>query len=207
MNGQIVEKVYERSSFSHCYDIVFGSISQGGRPMAIDALQIAPGDTILEIGSGSALMAPHYPPYCRVSGVDISDTMLRKGRKRLTQLGIDNFALLQMDATRLAFSDGQFDKVMAAYFINVVCNPLPSIKEMKRVCRKGGNIVFINHFMSNKPVVAGFEKAINPLTRWLGFCTNVPYEGLIRDSGLILDAVIPVQPNGLFWKIVRCINP
>jgi phosphatidylethanolamine/phosphatidyl-N-methylethanolamine N-methyltransferase len=206
MNGQIVEKVYERSTFSHCYDIIFGSISQGGRPMAIDALQILPGDSILEIGTGSALMAPHYPSYCRVSGVDISDTMLRKGRKRLAQLGIDNFELLQMDATRLAFSDGQFDKVMAAYFINVVCNPLPAIEEMKRVCRKGGYIVFINHFMSNKPVIAGFEKAINPLTRWLGFSTNVPYEGLIRKSGLILDTVTPVQPAGM-WKIVRCINP
>jgi phosphatidylethanolamine/phosphatidyl-N-methylethanolamine N-methyltransferase len=206
MNEQIVEKVYERSTFSHCYDLVFGSISQGGRPMAIDALRIAPGDSILEIGTGSALMAPHYPPYCRVSGIDLSDTMLRKGRKRLDQMGISNFELLQMDATRLSFADGKFDKVMAAYFINVCCNPLPCIAEMKRVCRKGGAIVFINHFMSSNAVVSSFEKAISPFTRWLGFCTDVPYEGLIRDSNLILDEVISVPPAGL-WKIVRCINP
>lgn len=206
MNGQITEKIYSNNSYSRYYDLFFGSILQSGRQLAVEALEIAAGDHILEIGTGTALMAPHYPPYCRITGIDLSEKMLRKGRQRISRLALKNFDLSQMDATHVAFADREFDKVLAAYFLTVVRDPLAAIAEMKRVCRRGGYILFINHFMSSNPILAGFEKLVSPLSKRIGFHTDVSYEALIEESNLILDRVIPVPPTGI-WKAVRCFNP
>ena len=206
MNGQITEKIYSNNSYSRYYDLFFGSILQGGRHLAIEALELAPGDHLLEIGAGTALMAPQYPSNCRVTGIDLSEKMLRKGRSRIDKMALTNFDLLQMDGTNLAFGDSQFDKVLAAYFLTVVRDPVAAISEMKRVCKRGGCILFINHFMSKNPAVASLEKVVSPLSKCIGFHTDVCYEDLIRDSQLILDRVTPVAPTGI-WKAVRCFNP
>lgn len=206
MNGEITEKIYSNDSYSRYYDFFFGSILQGGRHLAIEALEATPNDHILEIGTGTALMAPHYPSGCRVTGVDLSEKMLRKARSRIDHLCLKHFELAQMDGTSLAFADQQFDKVLAAYFLTVVRDPLAAIAEMKRVCRKGSYIIFINHFLNRNPALAGLEKVVSPLSKLIGFHTNVSYEILIRESQLILDRVIPVPPTGI-WKAVRCFNP
>ena len=81
--------------------------------------------------------------------------------------------LVKMDATTLEFPDNSFDRVLAAYFISTVPDPVRVIQEMKRVCRPGGFLVFLNHFHSDNPVMRLFEKLLSPLFYRVGFKTDL----------------------------------
>jgi phosphatidylethanolamine/phosphatidyl-N-methylethanolamine N-methyltransferase len=68
-----------------------------------------------------------------------------------------------MDATHLQFPDDSFDRVLAAYFISTVPDPRAVIAEMKRVCRPGGYLVFLNHFRHDNLIVGAIEKVLSLL--------------------------------------------
>src|SRR5262245_35468003 len=129
-----------------CYDVIYGVGLEPGRARALERLAPAPGETILEVGVGTGLSAVRYPRTCRTVGVDLSASMLARAKVRLERRNARHIALCRMDAARLAFRDGQFDAVYAPYVINVVPDPTQVAREMLRVCRRGGRLVFLNHF-------------------------------------------------------------
>ena len=65
----------------------------------------------------------------------------------------------------LKFPDNSFDIVYAPYFISCVPDPLAVTREMRRVCKPGGRLVFLNHFLSDNAIASKLERAIAPLTR------------------------------------------
>src|SRR5262245_11525020 len=85
--------------FAPLYDAVFGLSLHHGRRLAINALACRPGDRILEVGVGSGLSLPLYPPDVRVTGIDISQEMLAKAAERVLRRRLSSVAaLLEMDA-------------------------------------------------------------------------------------------------------------
>ena len=58
----------------------------------------------------------------------------------------------------LKFADDTFDIVYAPYLISVVPDPVKVASEMRRVCRPGGRIIFLNHFRSENPVLSRAER-------------------------------------------------
>ena len=131
---------------------------------AVRDLMLRPGDEVLEVGIGTGLTATLYPPECRIMGIDLSEPMLREAARHVESRGRTNVRLWRMDATTLAFPDESFDVVYAAYVISVVPDPVAALKEMRRVCRVGGQIVLLNHFLSTHPVLSALERWISPLT-------------------------------------------
>lgn len=173
----ILAKVYDEG-----FDWALGP----GRRRAIEALAPAPGARVLEVGVGTGLSLPLYPPGVHVSGIDISEAMLDRARARLESLGRDDVDLRMMDATDLAYGDGTFDAVFAPYVISVVPNPRRVMDEISRVCRPGGTVVIVNHFGSRSPGLRRIEGMLNPLTQWLGFRLDVPVETVTATPGLTL---------------------
>ena len=90
--------------------------------------------------------------------LSVAKKRIRNGKKQLSEV-----FLHRMDGSRLAFKDEQFDGIVAAYVMSATPDPLGMLREMMRVCKKGGKIVFINHFKSENPFIAGIEKAISPV--------------------------------------------
>ena len=131
MDAESIQKVY--NNYAVFYDIVFGKISEPGRASAIKRLQLRPGDHVLEVGVGTGLSLPFYPPYCQVTGIDLSQEMLRRARKRIETKGFSNIVVERMDASRMAFADDSFDAVFAAYLITAVPDPWGVLSEIKRV--------------------------------------------------------------------------
>jgi phosphatidylethanolamine/phosphatidyl-N-methylethanolamine N-methyltransferase len=81
--------------------------------------------------------------------------MIALARERAERQRLSNISLCRMDAARLGFRDGHFDAVYAPYVVNVVSDPVRVANEMRRVCRPGGRLVFLNHFdgiVDNNPV-------------------------------------------------------
>lgn len=128
------------------YDVVCGAMLQPGRRRAMQLLNPAPGETVLEVGVGTGLGLDDYPPWTKVVAIDLSRPMMTRARNRVDRSGAPHVGFLQMDAAHLAFPDASFDAVYVPYTINVVPDPLAAGRELVRVCRSGGRIVLLNHF-------------------------------------------------------------
>ena len=130
---------------------------------------------------------------------------LRSTRSRVEQYSLRNVRLFQMDATRLKFPDNSFDIVYAPYFISCVPDPLAVTREMRRVCRKGGRLVFLNHFLSDGAVASKLERAIAPLTLHLGFKSDFDLPAFLAQTGLRASSIEKVNLPRI-WSLVICDN-
>jgi phosphatidylethanolamine/phosphatidyl-N-methylethanolamine N-methyltransferase len=113
--------------------------------------------------------------------------------------------LIQMDATQLKFPDKSFDIVYAPYFISCVPDPLAVTREMRRVCKPGGRLVFLNHFLSNNIVGSKLERAIAPLTLHLGFKSDFDLPAFLAQTGLRAASIEKVNVPRI-WSLVICDN-
>ncbi|MCE5230113.1 class I SAM-dependent methyltransferase [bacterium] len=202
MTVEYVEKVY--NFYSGVYDIVFGWVFQNGRVLAPELLQLSAGTELLEVGIGTGLCLPLMPRNINITGIDLSEGMLENARKRAAKLGLTNVKLHKMDATKMDLPDNSFDRVLAAYFISTVPDPVAVVEEMKRVCRPGGRLVFLNHFLSDNKAVAAVEKVISPLCYRVGFYTDLNLYKLMDRCGLEIERLERIDFLG-HWKAVRCI--
>ena len=198
-----VAGVYDRLASS--YDVIFGPLLHPGRLAALERMGIAPDDHILEVGVGTGINAPLYPRTCRVTGIDLFLPMLEKARERVKRRGIEHVRLQQMDAGNLAFADGVFDIVYAPYLVNVVPDPLAVAAEMRRVCRPGGKIVILNHFLATGPVMSRIDRLVAPLTVHLGFKADLDLDAFLAQTGLKPVAIEKVSVPRL-WTLVTCVN-
>ena len=106
-----------------------------------------------------------------------------------------------MDARALDFADGSFDHVMAPYVISVVPGPDKVMREIRRVCRPGGTVVVVNHFVGDHPVRRLFEEAFTPLSQWLGFRMDLPAQVVTGTPGLRVESIETVNLFGL-WQLI-----
>ena len=204
MDYETIKRAY--AILSPVYDFLFDKVFYPGRVAAIDLLEIKPGDRVLEVGVGTGLNLPLYPRDCEVTGIDISEGMLRKADERVRTYGMTNTRLMVMDASKLEFSDNSFDRVIATYVISAVPDPVKTLLEMRRVCKPSGHLVILNHFKSDNPVVGLFEKLLAPVCTKIGFDTELKLMPLLERVALAPEQLHRVNlMNG--WRLVRCINP
>ena len=185
------------------YDVVCGAALQPGRRRAMARLNPAAGETILEVGVGTGRGLDDYPSWCRVVAIDLSRRMMARARKRTDRGTTPPVQFLQMDAARLAFPDGLFDAVYVPYTINVVPDPLAAGRELVRVCRVGGRILMLNHFVG----IPETSNALNAIAGRAAKAFDVNWhlhaEGFVRELGLSLVAVESVNVPRLS-SIVLC---
>lgn len=203
VENDFVERVYEK--LASVYDFTFGPTLHAGRLQAIQRMGIQSGDRVLEVGVGTGINATLYPRDCAVTGVDLSASMLEKARERVARKGIRNMRLLEMDAANLKFADDAFDIVYAPYLISVVPDPVAVAREMRRVCRPGGKIIFLNHFRSSNPIMAWGERVISPLTVHIGFKSDLDLPGFLAQAELRPVSIEKVNIPRI-WSLVTCIK-
>ena len=113
---------------------------------------------LLDIGFGTGLSLPHYPPSVEVIAVDYSLPMLHHARN-----GAERFVkLVQADAERLPFGDGCFDSIAFNLCLCTIPDPERAIREGLRVARPGARMVFLEHVRSDLLPVALLQDLVNP---------------------------------------------
>lgn len=203
VENDFVEGVYDK--LAKVYDLIFGPTLHPGRLAAIQRMNIQPGERVLEVGVGTGINLSLYPREAVVTGIDFSSSMLEKARERAARPDAPPVRLLQMDAADLKFADDSFDIVYAPYLISVVPDPVKVAREMRRVCRPGGRIIFLNHFLSPNPVLSRIERLISPFTIHIGFKSDLDLPAFVAQADLEPLSIEKVNVPKI-WSLVTCVK-
>jgi len=203
VENDFVEGVYDK--LAKVYDLVFGPTLHPGRLRAIQRMDIQCDERVLEVGVGTGINLSLYPKNCNVTGIDFSESMLEIARERVARKDIRNVRLLQMDAADLKFADNAFDIVYAPYLISVVPDPVKVAREMHRVCRPGGRVILLNHFLSPNPILSRIERWISPATIHIGFTSDLDLPALLAQADLTPQSIEKVNFPKI-WSLVTVIK-
>jgi phosphatidylethanolamine/phosphatidyl-N-methylethanolamine N-methyltransferase len=178
LDKQTVAKAYAR--WAPVYDLVFGAVFERGRQVAITAAERI-GGRVLEVGVGTGISLPQYSKNCQISGIDISEPMLRKAQERVAELGLTNVeGLWVMDAEHLTFPDDSFDVVVAQHVITTVPNPEATLDELARVLKPGGEIILVSRVGAEAGLRRSLEHWFQPAARKLGWRSEFSFERYSR---------------------------
>src|SRR5262249_7879210 len=143
---------------------------------------------VAEIGFGSGLNVPHYPPAVRrVRAVDPATLGRKLAAERLAAAQVE-VEFVGLDGQRLPLADHSVDHVLATWPLCSLPRPALALAEIRRVLRPGGALHFVEHGRHPDPQVARWQDRLTPLQRRVaGGChLNRPIDALVRSSGLEL---------------------
>ena len=201
MQIDAVKAAYKR--YASVYDALFGPVLQPGRKAVLEVLECRPGQRVLEVGVGTGLSLPLYPPFVRVTGVDLSREMLDKARARVQRRSLANVeGLHEMDAHAMDFPDASFDKVVAMYVVSVVQEPARLLRELHRVCKPDGDIFIVNHVHSTNPIMGAVERGLARFSDKLGFHPDFELRDMVGNAGELTE----LSRINFFWKVMRVKN-
>ncbi len=161
------------------YDILEAPMEHMFSTRRKDLLKEASGKT-LEVGIGTGKNIEYYPAEVQLTGIDFSEKMLERARKKAEDF--PTVRLLLMDAQNMSFEDNSFDTVVTSCVFCSVPDPVQGLKEIKRVCKTGGKILMLEHVRSQKRTVGKIMDFLNPVPLNL-FGANInrrTYENLLK---------------------------
>ncbi|OYP34751.1 class I SAM-dependent methyltransferase [Rhodopirellula sp. MGV] len=172
--------------------------------MAIGRMEMAAGAKVLEVGVGTGLSLPNYPTHIDLTGIDLSESMLAEAEAMIDRNRWQHVDVQAMNAESLDFEDNQFDVVTSFHTVSVVSNPTRMMSEIVRVCRPGGQILIINHFRSDNPLIARVVDSAGNVTRRLGWRTDLELETIMSELPIRIEERYKPNPFS-FFTIMRAI--
>jgi demethylmenaquinone methyltransferase/2-methoxy-6-polyprenyl-1,4-benzoquinol methylase len=132
------------------------SFGQNGRWRAAMVSRVLPVDgVVLDVASGTAGVALQLAARgrARIVGADLTEEMLRQGRRRVAAAGMaDRVALVAGRAEQLPFPDGYFDALTFTYLLRYVRDPQATLAELARVLKPGGVMASLEFCVPGGPV-------------------------------------------------------
>jgi demethylmenaquinone methyltransferase / 2-methoxy-6-polyprenyl-1,4-benzoquinol methylase len=117
-----------------------GQDARWRREMVDRAIAIDPG-TVLDVATGPAGVALQLAARsrARITGIDLSEEMLRQGKSNVRGAASDDrISLVVGRAEQLPFPDATFDALTFTYLLRYVADPQRTLVELARVVRPGG---------------------------------------------------------------------
>src|SRR4051812_33295521 len=121
------------------------------RRATVRTVGAAPGDRVLDVATGTGLVAAALVRRygCSVVGLDQSESMLARARRRVAsdpRLSA-RVTLVHGEAERLPFTDDEFDALTFTYLLRYVDDPAATMRELARVVKPGGRIASLEFGM------------------------------------------------------------
>jgi ubiquinone/menaquinone biosynthesis C-methylase UbiE len=138
------------------------------------------GKMVLEAGVGTGKNIPLYPDDIDITAIDFSEKMIEKAKKR--SQNHENIHLHVMDIENMDFQDDTFDTVITSCVFCSVPDPVQGFREIRRVCRRGGKILMLEHVRSNKRIIGGAMDILNfiPLNIYGANINRRTYDNLLK---------------------------
>lgn len=161
-----------------------------------------PAGRVLEVGVGTGKNFPYHPDSITVTGIDLSDGMLARARKKAASLG-KTLDLQQMDAQHLDFPDDTFDAAVATFVFCSIPDPMAGLAELARVVKPEGEIFLLDHVRIDHPIIGPLMDLMNHLTvRITGANINRRTVENARRSALHIESVTNLGPLDVVKLIV-----
>ncbi|UCG12113.1 MAG: methyltransferase domain-containing protein [Deltaproteobacteria bacterium] len=142
-----VPKVYAK--IAPKYD-TWGNLAESkARSRCLELANIQNGEAVLEVAVGTGLAFAEIikaNPEGRNEGIDLTEEMLDRARRRVEKSGMKNYRLELGDAYKLEFQCNAFDVLINNYMFDLLPeDDFPTVlAEFKRVLRPGGRVVLVN---------------------------------------------------------------
>jgi ubiquinone/menaquinone biosynthesis C-methylase UbiE len=143
---------------------------------------------VVEVGFGSGLNVPHYPPgVSELLAVDPSGVAWKRAAERIAASSVP-IEYVALDGQHLPLDAASVDHVLSTWTLCTIPDLDRALTEMNRVLRPGGTLRFVEHGLSLDPSVARWQARLTPIQRRLaGGChLNRPLDEHVRRSGLEL---------------------
>lgn len=159
----------EQRSFSGPYNAVFAAIydpivwwgEKSGMAERRRRLLASARGSVLELGAGTGLNLPHYPDALdRLVLTEPDESMARRLERRLERLGRWG-KVVRTVAESLPFEDSSFDTVISTLVLCTVQSPEGSLREIQRVLRPGGSLLFLEHVRSDDVRLARWQDRLH----------------------------------------------
>ena len=142
------------------YDPFFWLAERAGLTERRRALVAQAHGRVLEIGAGTGLNAAHFPADVDLTLSEPDEAMAAKLRSRLDALG-RRAAVVRAGADALPFADASFDTVVSTLVLCTVPDQDLALREIARVLRPGGQLLFIEHVRSDSARWARWQDRLN----------------------------------------------
>jgi ubiquinone/menaquinone biosynthesis C-methylase UbiE len=139
---------------------------------------------VLEIGAGTGANLTFYGPTVEsLTVTEPEQPMLRRLQRRVNEQAPQT-TVLRAPAEDLPFDDGCFDTAVSTLVLCGVDDQPRALRELHRVLRPGGRLIFIEHVRSDEPKLARLQDRVNGLNRFMAGCDcNRPTLDSIKAAG------------------------
>jgi arsenite methyltransferase len=169
-----------------------------GNPTALIELQ--PGDTVLDLGSGGGidvlLSARRVGPSGKVYGLDMTDEMLALARENQRNAGVANVEFLKGDIEHIPLPDNSVDVVISNCVINLSSDKPQVLREAFRVLKPGGRFA-VSDVVVRGEVPANIRRSVE---LWVGCVAGAlqetEYRTYLSSAGF---EAVTVDP----WRVYR----
>lgn len=137
---------------------------------------------VVEIGFGSGLNLPHYPPEVEtVLAVEPASVARHLAARRIAAatMPVEHVGL---DGQTLPLDDASCDAALCTFTLCTVPDPERALSELLRVLKPGGTVHFLEHGLSPDPGVAKWQHRLDPVQRRLAAGCH-----LTRDPSTLVD--------------------
>lgn len=190
LDQEEIRGVYQRRArrydlTSHLYWLIGYPVDRYRRE-GVEALRLAPGDTVVEIGCGTGhnfpLLERAVGPTGRIVGVDLTEAMLRQSHRRVERAGWRNVDLVRSDAARFEFP-ARVDGVYSSFALTLVPEFDEVIHRAASAIAPGKRMVIVDMKAPNgwPPwLLRATIPLLRPFAVTLGLAERRPWESLRR---------------------------
>ena len=166
-----------------------------GNPTAL--IQLKPGETVLDLGSGGGidvlLSAQRVGPSGKAYGLDMTDDMLALARANQRQAGVENVEFLKGEIEHIPLPDNSVDVIISNCVINLSADKDQVLREAFRVLKPGGR------FAVSDVVVRGSvpDEVRESMLLWVGCIAGAleenDYLAKLRTAGFADASIEPTR--------------
>jgi ubiquinone/menaquinone biosynthesis C-methylase UbiE len=172
------------------YDRRMARVERAGLRVTRAGLLAAAKGRVLEIGGGTGTNLPLYGP--AVTSLTLTEPeipMLRRLERKVRQQA-PAATIVRAAAEELPFPDASFDAAVSTLVLCGVTDQPQTLRELRRVLRPGGQLLFIEHVRATDVRLARSQDRLNRINRFFTGCDcNRATLGAIEAAGFTITGV------------------